>query len=84
MQTALILAGNRTQVTFSRIIPLDHQDFSRYWQYNFNEQKSDWLYVAYEKLSLQNNGVVFLIKNNICKFNNICNDLCEDNSPKMC
>ena len=43
----MILAGNRTQVTFSGIIPLDHQDFCRYCQYSSSEQKSDCLYHIY-------------------------------------
>ena len=30
LKTVLILAGNWTQVTFSGIIPVDHQDFCRY------------------------------------------------------
>ena len=29
LQTVIILAGNWTQVTFSGIIPLDHQDLHR-------------------------------------------------------
>ena len=44
MQKPVTLAGNRTQVTFSGVIPLDHQDFCRYCQYSSNEQKSDCLY----------------------------------------
>ena len=43
----MILAGNQTQVTFSGIIPLDHQDFCRYYQYSSSEQKSDCLYHIY-------------------------------------
>ena len=47
LQTVLILAGSRTQVTFSGIIPLDHQDFCRYCQYSSSEQKQDCLYHIY-------------------------------------
>ena len=47
MQTVFILPGNQTQVTFSGIIPLDHQDFCRYCQYSSSEQKSDCLYHIY-------------------------------------
>ena len=47
LQTVLILAGNQTQVTFSGITPLDHQDFCRYCQYSSNEQKPDCLYHMY-------------------------------------
>ena len=43
----LILAENRTQVTCSGIIPLDHQDFCRYCKYSSNEQESDCLYHIY-------------------------------------
>ena len=45
--TVLTLAGNRTQVTFSGVIPLDHQDFCRCCQYSSSEQKSDCLYHIY-------------------------------------
>ena len=38
LYAVLILAGNRIQVTFSGIIPLDYQDFCRYCQYSSNEQ----------------------------------------------
>ena len=41
------MAGNWTQVTFSGIIPLDHQDFCRYSQYSSSEQKSDCLSYIY-------------------------------------
>ena len=40
LRTAYItLAGNRI------IFPLDHQDFCKYCQHSFNEQKSDCLYM---------------------------------------
>ena len=41
------MVGNRTQVTFSGIIPLDHPDLCRYCQYSSSEQKSDCLYHIY-------------------------------------
>ena len=43
----MILAGNRTQVTFSGTIPLDHQDFCRYCQKSSNDQKPDCLHHIY-------------------------------------
>ena len=43
----MILPGNRTQVTFSGIISLDHQDFGSYCQYISSEQKPDCLYHTY-------------------------------------
>ena len=62
LYTAIILAGNRTQVTFSGIIPQDHQDLRRYCQYSFQLQISDCPYRIYENLLLHNKWVILVIK----------------------
>ena len=56
LYTVLILAGNRTQITFLEIIPLTHQDdLHRYCQCSLHEQISKYVYHIYENLSLENN-----------------------------
>ena len=62
------MTGTGTQVTFSGIIPLDHQDFRRCCQDSLHEQILDWLYHIYENFSLENKWGLLLIKRQHTQF----------------